>query len=709
MCEMRASPAPRRTSTFRSRVLLGAALVAVILSCGREVTGPAPAAQHALPGFSWIPVFPPAFDLAGGTGVVAFTRVHVVLHRTSGAVALDTVINFPSGADSLTLSLTVRLLENAPVSGEPMSLNLGYINAAGDTVFRGGPVSVTASPPPPGGGTNPPVQVPLSYTGPGANATSVVVAPRSTTVFAGGVFSFTATARDANGATLATTPIIWNSLDPAIATITSAAAGAGVAGNARGTARIVAQLFSGPSDTVRVNVLLPASQIIRQAGNAQTGIVGTALAQALVAKVAASDGVGVAGTTVNFAVATGGGSLTSASAVSDSAGLAQTTWKLGSLVGAQTVTATAGTLTNSPLTFTATATAGAATKLVVTTQPVNGTAGIALAPVVFTAQDAAGNVATAFTGPVTVTLGGGPAGATLSGATTVNAVAGVATFSTLAINRNATGYTLTASSTGLTGATTGAFDIVAGAPNKLVFTVQPSAAVANITITPAIVVSAQDSLGNPTPAFTGAITLALAVNPTGATLGGTIIQSAVNGVATFNDISVSLQGSAYVLSASATGLAAGASAPFDIVVGPPASFTLVSGGGQSGGPGATLPMPIVVKVADANGNGIAGASVTFTPNFGSSGSVSPSSGVTDASGTVSTMWTLGGGIGQAIIATNSALPADTLTIPATCTPGCGEFAASATGTRGRLGALDSPARLPSGDAIRRARSLLHLR
>src|SRR6185437_4956242 len=153
---------------------------------------------------------------------------------------------------------------------------------------------------------------------------------------------------------------------------------------------------------------------------------------------------------------------------------------------------------------------------------------------------------------------------------------------------------------------------------------------------------------------------------------GTIIQSAVGGVATFSDISVSAMGSGYQLSAVATGLTAGTSAPFDIVVGPPASFAVVSGDGQSGPPGQALPMPIVVKVSDANGNGVAGVSVTLTPNSGSSGSVSPSSGVTDASGTVSTMWTLGGGIGQALIATNSALPNDSLVISATCTPGCGE-------------------------------------
>jgi len=66
-----------------------------------------------------------------------------------------------------------------------------------------------------------------------------------------------------------------------------------------------------------------------------------------------------------------------------------------------------------------------------------------------------------FTGAVTVALtaGTGTAGATLSGTTTVAAVDGVAIFSTLNIDRVGSGYTLSAVATGLTGATSTAFDI----------------------------------------------------------------------------------------------------------------------------------------------------------------------------------------------------------------------------------------------------------
>ncbi|WP_170113284.1 Calx-beta domain-containing protein [Ahniella affigens] len=72
--------------------------------------------------------------------------------------------------------------------------------------------------------------------------------------------------------------------------------------------------------------------------------------------------------------------------------------------------------------------------------------------------DSAGNL-TSTTAAVTLAIANNPAGGTLSGITTVNAVAGIATFSGLSINNAGTGYTLSASSSGLTGATSTAFNI----------------------------------------------------------------------------------------------------------------------------------------------------------------------------------------------------------------------------------------------------------
>jgi hypothetical protein len=66
----------------------------------------------------------------------------------------------------------------------------------------------------------------------------------------------------------------------------------------------------------------------------------------------------IAGASVGFAAAAGSGSVGSASATTDATGQAQTTWTLGQTAGSQTATATVGSLI--PLSFSATATAGAA-------------------------------------------------------------------------------------------------------------------------------------------------------------------------------------------------------------------------------------------------------------------------------------------------------------------------------------------------------------
>ena len=87
-------------------------------------------------------------------------------------------------------------------------------------------------------------------------------------------------------------------------------------------------------------------------------------------------------------------------------------------------------------------------------------AGAVITPAVQVAvQDAQGNTVTSSTTNITVAIGTNPANGTLTGTTTVAAVSGVATFSNLSLNPAGAGYTLTASATGLTGATTSPFAV----------------------------------------------------------------------------------------------------------------------------------------------------------------------------------------------------------------------------------------------------------
>src|SRR5207244_2704876 len=167
-------------------------------------------------------------------------------------------------------------------------------------------------------------------------------------------------------------------------------------------------------------------------------------------------------------------------------------------------------------------TAGSATQLVFTGQPSNTAAGVAITPAVqVTARDGQGNTATGFTGNVTVAIGANPSGGTLAGTATVAAVSGVATFSGLSIDKAGTGYTLVASSSGLTDPTSTAFNITAGSATQLVFTGQPSNTAAGVAITPAVQVTALSLHGALPIWFTGNVTVAIGANPSGGTLAGT--------------------------------------------------------------------------------------------------------------------------------------------------------------------------------------------
>jgi hypothetical protein len=90
-------------------------------------------------------------------------------------------------------------------------------------------------------------------------------------------------------------------------------------------------------------------------GGGQTGSVGLVLGQPVVVRVSAGSSP-ASGARVTFAVATGGGSVSPTSLITDASGNASVNWVLGGALGAQSVTATVGTVT--PLTISATATAG---------------------------------------------------------------------------------------------------------------------------------------------------------------------------------------------------------------------------------------------------------------------------------------------------------------------------------------------------------------
>jgi hypothetical protein len=131
--------------------------------------------------------------------------------------------------------------------------------------------------------------------------------------------------------------------------------------------------------------------------------------------------------------------------------LAATDTNLGSLTGSTNVAVSPST----------------ANHVVFGQQPSSAAIGTVLTPApTVRVLDAYNNLVTSDnTDQVTVRLGANPSGGTLGGTTTVTVSGGVATFGNLSINAVGNGYTLTASSGSLGGATSGAFNVT---PNNTV-------------------------------------------------------------------------------------------------------------------------------------------------------------------------------------------------------------------------------------------------
>ncbi len=212
---------------------------------------------------------------------------------------------------------------------------------------------------------------------------------------------------------------------------------------------------------------------------------------------------------------------------------------------------------------------GSARTLSFTQQPQTTAAGTAIPPVQVAALDSAGHRVTTFTGPITVSLGANPGGDPLA-PQTVNAVNGLATFSNLRIDKAASGYSLVATGSGLPNATSTVFTIVPGTATQLVFTVPPSNTPARATIQPPVQVTAYDAFGNQATNFTGSVLVAIGHNGgvlVPGTLSGNGAVPAVNGVATFSNLSIDIVGNGYTLTAAfAGGAVVVESPPFNITV-----------------------------------------------------------------------------------------------------------------------------------------------
>ena len=312
----------------------------------------------------------------------------------------------------------------------------------------------------------------------GGAAATLEVTGLSDPTPAGTPGAVTVTARDANGniATGYTGTIAFTSSDPQATlppNFTFAAADAGVrsfpasvtlrtAGSVTVTATDIAANTITGAQTVTVTPA--AAAVLMLAGIPQQTVAGTAYDLSVTARDQfGNTATGYTGT-VSFSSSDAAATIPSPYAFQSGDAGAHTftggvTFRTA---GAQTLQATdvgAPALTASVATTVA---PGAASQLRFTAQPSDAREGVAIAPpVAVTAYDAFGNQATTFAGVIRVAIGTNPSGGILFGTFDVAAASGVATYNDLAIAPGGMGYTLVASSAGLTGATSDPFDIIA--------------------------------------------------------------------------------------------------------------------------------------------------------------------------------------------------------------------------------------------------------
>lgn len=155
---------------------------------------------------------------------------------------------------------------------------------------------------------------------------------------------------------------------------------------------------------------------------------------------------------------------------------------------------------------------------------------------------------------------------------------------------------------------------ISRAAAKLAFTAQPVgpyAAGEPINAIPQVTV--QDSSGNTITTSIASITVAIktGTGTSGATLSGTKTVNAVNGVATFSDLSIDLTGTGYRLTATSQGLTSADSDAFDIIGGAALRLAFTTSP-DNGAAGANLAPAPVVAVQDNFGNTVTSSTALVT-------------------------------------------------------------------------------------------------
>jgi hypothetical protein len=459
----------------------------------------------------------------------------------------------------------------------------------------------------------------------------VDVAPGSVSLWQGYQVQLTAQVTDSAGNVVPGHAVSWNSSDPTIASVDGTGLVTGLAVGGPVTISATAGAVVG---TTLVTVVRPPATGLVFSVQPTDVAAGGAIAPPVQVMVVDSLGKRIGGDTTTVSMSLGAnpgvstlGGPTVVAAVDGVATFSGLTLdRVGTgytlRASAQGVTATSGTFAVSH---------GTAVGFEFVVEPASTPAGGLITSVV-RVVDAFGNTVTASNEAVDVRIGTNPAGGVLSGTTTVTAVQGVAAFTDLSIDVVGAGYTLEVGGAGRTPAVSNPFDITTGVPTALAFTVQPTRVTAGVPMVPDVEVTIVDGQGNRIPGDTRAVTLALANNPGGSTLGGTTTVAAVNGIARFAGLTLDKAATGYLLQATAPGVTGAVSAPFDVTANIPVAlaFGIEPASSQAGALITTT-----VRVVDAFDNTVTTSNAQIDLAIGSNpggGTLSGTTSVTAAQG-----------------------------------------------------------------------------
>src|SRR5437016_6088185 len=547
---------------------------------------------------------------------------------------------------------------------------------------------------------------PATAGGPSASQSSVAAAPATITAGSGSS-TITVTVRDAGGnpvsgatVTLAALPTSGNTLtQPAGSTDVNGQATGTLSSTAAGTETITAKVNGTVTvtQTATVNVTPAAATTIAvHDGNGQTVPAGTAVPIPPSVLVTDEFGNAVAGVAVTFGVASGNGTITGGSQTTNASGVATVgSWTLSPTAGQNTLTASSGTLSGSPVTFTATGTAGAAATIAAnsaTSQ--SATAGTAVStPPSVIVKDANGNPGA----QAAVTFAVAPGNGTITGASQTTNASGVATVGSWTLSatpgphpptptRRSSGrspVTFTATGTAGTAAT-----IAANSPTSQTATVGTA-----VGSPPSVIV--KDANGNPV----AQVAVTFAVAPGNGTITGGSQTTNGSGIATVGSWTLSATAGSNTLTAT-SGSLSGSPVTFTATgtAGPSATMAKSSGDNLTGQVATRLQTPHVVLVSDANGNPVTGVMVTWAAASGG-GSVDPATSTTDANGHAQTFRTLGILIGtQTTTATATIAGKDTTVTFSISATAAGASQMTAAGGDGQTGTVGTT--LPTQLSVR---------